>query len=136
MQSSYPAMLDLRDSQFPEAPLISDSSEAERVEKVGVCRSKRAYSHWAPEPRGSKNPNGSVAPNCSDGWNGGGVAASSACAECTNISLKVRTWMNLGCTKCTNGLRFNSNFGFSDALKRNAVNIPNWFWVGKRWDIQ
>jgi len=26
-------MLDLRDSQFPEASLISDSSEAERVEK-------------------------------------------------------------------------------------------------------
>ena len=44
------------------------------------------------KPRGSKNPNGSVAPNCSDGWNGGGVAASAACAECTNISLKVRTW--------------------------------------------
>ena len=45
VQSSYPSMLDLRDS------------EAQRVEKVGVCRIRSAYSHWAPVLQKSTNAN-------------------------------------------------------------------------------
>ena len=40
----------------------------------------------AVKPRGSKNPKGSLAPNCSDGWNGGGTSSTTASA------LRITDW--------------------------------------------
>eukprot|EP00438_Fugacium_kawagutii_P007941 Skav203723 [mRNA] locus=scaffold259:609942:612273:+ [translate_table: standard] len=47
---------------------------------------KPCSSPTAVNPNGSKNPKGSVAPNCSDGWNGGGGTSSATTASALRIT--------------------------------------------------
>ena len=125
------------DSDLPVCWLLSFHSEVFQGSKCSLATLpclisetrnflKPLSSPTAVKPRGSKNPNGSVAPNCSDGWNGGGVAGSAACAECTNISLKVRTWDVQNVQMDLLSIQI-----LDSRMLRHAVNIPNWFLV--RW---